>query len=792
MTLLNHDPAIDPAPSMETAAGPDRPALNTRQQAAVDHGDGPLLVFAGAGSGKTLVITQRIVNLVMNRGVSPYQIIALTFTNKAANEMRERIGAALGPLAERIWISTFHAACARILRRDAELIGLPSSFVIFDAADQRHLLKRVLAELQINPRQFPERNFANHISRLKRELKAPESVQNSGASFGIQRHLGAVYRAYQRSLQENGAVDFDDLLGLTIRLWEEHPATMATYRDRLRHVLVDEYQDTNQAQWRLIDLLVREHKNLCVVGDDDQSIYRWRGAEVGNILEFSRHYPGAQVITLAENYRSSQIILSAASAVVARNAKRHPKDLFTNRGGGEKIALFDCVDEEEEASCITAGVRHFHAREGIAYAEIAVFFRTNAQSRVVEDGLRRASIPYQVVGGLKFYDRKEVKDLLAYMRIIANPLDSVSLRRIINVPQRGIGSTTIERLHDYARETATSLLDAVRRAARPEAGQDEIVGKAAHARLRQFIDLYDELRGVAARESAAETLREIMRLSGYLDALEKEASAQADSRRENLHELISAAADFERETEGEDARMQDFLDHAALVSTQDAMSDESGAVTLMTLHASKGLEFDTVFMAGMEDGLFPHERVMYSTAELEEERRLCYVGMTRAKNRLLMSWAETRRVAGVRRASPRSLFLDDLPAECVAESAPIWHPSPSRYRSGSRQQASFSQRSAYGAYRSARSVESGDVDAVPSATSNTKERYYEYEPGEGPADHAGYQRGAQVRHPTFGLGWVREVSGSGDRLKVTVEFDDVGRKKLMVKYAALEFVEPLD
>ncbi|MBI3092462.1 MAG: UvrD-helicase domain-containing protein [Candidatus Tectomicrobia bacterium] len=766
-----------PTPQTKSA-----PPLNPQQRAAVEHTEGPLLVFAGAGSGKTFVITQRIAHLVHQRGVAPQQIIALTFTNKAAGEMRERLAAALGPLARGIWISTFHAACTRILRRHHELLGLPQRFVIYDAADQKHLLKQVLRDLKIDATRFPEAAFASRISRLKSDPQAPPPEPAAKPRFGIEQHLAAVAAAYDEALRANGAVDFDDLLRLTVELWESYPAVLETYRETLRYVLVDEYQDTNAMQWRLLDLLCRTHQNLCVVGDDDQSIYRWRGADVGNILEFARHYPKARVITLGENYRSSETILHAASAVVARNRRRQPKELFTGRGPGEKIILFEAYDEEEEASFITAGVRHRREAEGTDYRDIAVFFRTNAQSRVVEDGLRRAGIPYQVVGGLKFYDRKEVKDLLAYVRLLVNPRDDVSLLRIINVPPRGIGAATLQRLTDYAKRARLPLLEAVRHAAHPHLARAEdadlgaaVAGKAARGHLQQFVLLLDELGKMVAEASASETLTAVLRRSGYLESLAKEEDAQAESRRENLNELISAAQDFEQENDGE-VDVAAFLDHAALVAHQDVMSDASGVVTLMTLHASKGLEFDTVFMAGMEEGLFPHERSRHTTAELEEERRLCYVGMTRAKNRLLMSWATTRRVGGQRRSSLPSQFLADLPQEDLTEAA-VPH------RLGG-QTAALDRAT----------LADGMPRRKPRASRERRELAYEVEPAAQSGGEAstsdGYRRGMRVRHAIFGVGVVREVSGSGDTLKLSVEFPGAGVKKLMVKYAGLEVVEP--
>jgi DNA helicase II / ATP-dependent DNA helicase PcrA len=758
-----------PAPGDADAMRGDLLAgLNASQREAVLHVNGPLLILAGAGSGKTRVITHRIAHLIGAHGVAPWQVLALTFTNKAAEEMRGRVEKLLGASSQEIWVSTFHAACARMLRRDVEHLGrYTRSFVILDTADQSGLIKECLRELNISPDRYAPQAISGRISRLKNQLITAEQFAAGAQNFGFEEQVRRVYQLYQKKLVEQNALDFDDLLMQMVRLLEEVPEVLRFYRQKFRYILVDEYQDTNHAQYRIIRLMASEHRNLCVVGDDDQSIYGWRGADISNILSFERDYPDCAVVKLEENYRSTQSILKAAGVVIDKNVARKGKRLWTQREAGEKLTYVEAADETQEASFICQMMRRMRLSAGWDFRDMAIFYRTNAQSRAIEDALRVEGIPYQIVGGLKFYERKEVKDLLAYLRMTVNPRDSVSLRRVINVPPRGIGKVTVDKIAAHAEARGIPLYDAL-----GEMLTTGILSGAAAGKVKQFYALAEELRGLAATSSVAELIRELIRRTNFLD--QYGTTGEDEMRRQNIQEVITAADDFEERAQ--DPSLASFLDQTALIADQDTLIDDAGRVVLMTVHTSKGLEFPVVFISGMEDGIFPHRRAFEDSSELEEERRLCYVGMTRAKDRLFLSSAVRRRIYGTELYNPPSMFLQDIPSELLhAERAP-------RQAVGGRQ------------IRAPWSFEEGEkgggsaAEMMPAAAAGASQDVMRRE---GKVDTrqlwgGEYRPGTLVRHPEWGLGVVQKQEGEGDSLKLTIIFRDVGRKVVAAKYAKLE------
>ncbi|RMF94066.1 MAG: DUF3553 domain-containing protein [Nitrospinota bacterium] len=712
--------------------------LNPRQREAVEWTEGPLLILAGAGSGKTRVITHRIAYLIKEKGVLPWRILALTFTNKAAAEMKRRVEALLGGrLSSDIWISTFHAACARILRQEIARLGYSSHFLIYDSADQLDLIRECLRELNINRDLYPARRIAARISRLKNQLLTPEAYAASGPFFGLEEQVRRVYALYQQKLKERDALDFDDLLMLTVRLWETYPEVLHAYQNRFRYILVDEYQDTNRVQYHLLALLTQTHRNICVVGDDDQGIYGWRGATIENILSFEEQFPGCKVIRLEENYRSTRTILEAANQVIRHNRHRKRKTLWTQRPAGKPLHLFIGETEIDEADFVCATIKDLCHSGPYHFSDMAILYRTNAQSRVFEDALRRERIPYQIVGGLRFYDRKEVKDILAYLRLIVNPQDTVSLQRIINLPPRGIGRVTLERLFAAAGTRQLSPFDVI-----PHLDAQSGIPAGTRRKLEGFYHFIQECRTRMATLPPARLVEEVLERSGYLAMLEKGEATEAEARIENIKELISAADVFT--LQNPEASLTDFLDQTALISDQDLLEEGKGGVVLMTLHTAKGLEFPVVFMVGMEEGLFPHARSLHSEAEREEERRLCYVGITRAKEELYFTAAEYRRIYGTGQHNPLSPFLEDIDPSLV-QLIPAPSPSPPPLR--------------------------------PVLVPSPQEPEERFVPG------------ALVRHQEWGVGVIRAREGRGEETKLTIVFRSVGKKRVMVKYAPLELLE---
>src|SRR5215211_1848136 len=623
--------------------------LNPDQLDAVVHGDGPLLVVAGAGSGKTRVLTHRIGHLINQEGVSPFRILAITFTNKAADEMRQRVEALVGPVAKKMWVSTFHSACVRILRRDASRLGYPSNFSIYDQSDAERLTGYVIRDLGLDPKKFTSRGVHATISAAKNDLvRVDEYAAKAGSIF--ERKIADIYREYQARLEKAGAMDFDDLLTVTVRVFQTCPDVLAHYQERFEHILVDEYQDTNRAQNEIVLLLAAGHRNITVVGDSDQSIYRWRGADMRNILEFEQAFPDVTTILLEQNYLSTQTILDAANAVIENNASRKPKQLWTEAGRGDRIVRYHADDEGDEAQWVAHTVADLHDGGDHRWGDVAVFYRTNAQSRVVEEALMRSGIPYRVVGGTKFYDRREVKDALSYIRAVVNPADEVSVKRVLNVPKRGVGDTTVGRLDVWANAHGVTFMESLRPA------DDAGVGTASQRGIRQFLELVDQLVALVPI-GPGEVLQAALEHSGYLDELEAEHTVESAGRLENLGELVGSAREFQT--------VDEFLEQIALVADTDQIEDDDSKVTLMTLHSAKGLEFPVVFLVGAEEGVFPHIRALTEPEELEEERRLAYVGITRARQRLYLSHAWSRTLFGSTQYNPPSRFLDEIPVELV-------------------------------------------------------------------------------------------------------------------------------
>jgi DNA helicase-2/ATP-dependent DNA helicase PcrA len=630
--------------------------LNGPQRRAVEHRGSPLLVVAGAGSGKTRVLTHRVAHLIASGNATPWQILAITFTNKAADEMRERLVGLVGPVAEKMWVSTFHAACVRILRAQAERIGYRKSFTIYDDADSRRLVEQIERELNIDVKKLPPRGVQAAISGAKAELAGPDQYREAAQGV-FERRIADVYVHYQQRLQGASAMDFDDLLVQTVRLFRQCPDVLESYRERFAHVLVDEYQDTNRAQNELVLMLGGEHHNVCAVGDSEQAIYGFRGADIRNILEFEEAFPDAAVIPLEQNYRSTKTILDAANAVIANNVTRVPKELWTEGKAGGRIRRFRADDEYEEADWITNEIRRLGDTEGLRHSDVAVFFRTNAQSRSLEDAMMRAEVPYKVVGGTRFYDRREVKDVLGYLRVLANPADEVSARRIVNVPRRGVGDTSAERLATWAREHDMSFAAAL--AFCDEAGVSPKAVKGIAA-LRGLLDDLRRMDEAGARPG--ELVVAVAERTGYLAELEAEGTVEARGRIENIAELAGGAAAFDS--------LDEFLESVALVSDADDLAGEESRVSLMTLHTAKGLEFPAVFLVGMEDGIFPHLRALDDPMQLEEERRLCYVGITRAREHLYVTHAWSRTLWGTTSHAIPSRFLSELPEELVEDVGP--------------------------------------------------------------------------------------------------------------------------
>lgn len=632
--------------------------LNPEQKEAVLHTEGPLLILAGAGSGKTRVLTFRIAYMIEEKGINPWNILAITFTNKAAKEMKERVGQLIGSTQD-MWISTFHAACARILRKDIERLGgYKSNFVIFDTKDQEAVVKDCLKELNLNEKNFPFKMVSAAISNAKNLLEDPARFAQKNSSDIRARKMSDIYTLYQKKLKKNNALDFDDILFKTVELLANNPDILAYYQNKFKYIMIDEYQDTNYCQYRLVSLLSKEHHNLCVVGDDDQSIYSWRGADIGNILNFEKDFPAAKIIKLEQNYRSTQTILDAANSVIKNNFGRKSKKLWTENETGGSILFYNAMDEWGEANFISSEINQLQELYAKRLNEFAVLYRTNAQSRVIEESFMSHGIPYRIIGGFKFYDRKEVKDVIAYLRLIQNPDEDVSLKRIINIPKRGIGNTTLEAIQSYARQSDDSLFGALL-----SIDSIEGISKKALSNIKDFVKLISGLMAAAEIKKPSEVLKELLEKSGFLDSLQKEGDEDSLTRAENIRELLSATMEFE--SKNPEANLQQFLEQMALMSDIDNLNTETEAVVLMTLHSAKGLEFPVVFMSGMEEGVFPSQRSYFEEHQMEEERRLMYVGITRARETLYLTAAFERTIFGSTTYNTVSQFIKEIPKDLI-------------------------------------------------------------------------------------------------------------------------------
>ncbi|MGY5034971.1 DNA helicase PcrA [Streptomyces sp. 900116325] len=759
-----HRPVIDAAALLD--------GLNTEQRAAVVHAGSPLLIVAGAGSGKTRVLTHRIAHLLAERGVHPGQILAITFTNKAAGEMKERVEQLVGPRANAMWVMTFHSACVRILRRESKKLGFTSSFSIYDAADSKRLMALVCRDLDLDPKRFPPKSFTAKVSNLKNELIDEETFAGQAAD-GFEKTLAQAYAMYQSRLREANALDFDDIIMTTVHLLQAFPDVAEHYRRRFRHVLVDEYQDTNHAQYTLVRELVGPAgpadapAELCVVGDADQSIYAFRGATIRNILQFEEDYPNATTILLEQNYRSTQTILSAANAVIERNESRRPKNLWTNAGEGARITGYVADTEHDEAQFVADEIDRLTDAGDAKAGDVAIFYRTNAQSRVFEEIFIRVGLPYKVVGGVRFYERKEVRDILAYLRVLANPEDTVPLRRILNVPKRGIGDRAEAMIDALSLREKITFPQALRRV-------DEAYGMAARSAnaVKRFNTLMEELRTIVESGAGpAVVLEAVLERTGYLAELQASTDPQDETRIENLQELAAVALEFEQERgeadtgEGASAgTLAEFLEKVALVADSDQIPDEdtdgSGVITLMTLHTAKGLEFPVVFLTGMEDGVFPHMRALGQVKELEEERRLAYVGITRARERLYLTRAAMRSAWGQPSYNPPSRFLEEIPDQHLQWKRTGPMAAPAGPTSGITSSLSSSRsRSGPSGFATRRTSDKPTITLVV---------------------------GDRVTHDQFGLGTVTAVEGIGDQAKATVDFGDERPKKLLLRYAPVE------
>ena len=721
--------------------------LNPAQREAVAATEGPVLVVAGAGSGKTRVLTYRIAHLIRDLRVPPESILAITFTNKAAKEMKARVGALVGGVVNSMWVSTFHSACVRILRREATRLGYRSGFSIYDDADSLRLIRMVTKDLDLDSKRFPEKAMQGVISKAKSELVDFESFADQGDGF-FHEQVADIYRLYQQRLVEASAMDFDDLLMVTVEVFAAFPDVLEHYQQRFRYVLVDEYQDTNRAQYVLVKQLTASHGNLCVVGDSDQSIYKFRGADIRNIRDFEKDYPDARVIVLDQNYRSTETILEAANSIISNNTKRTPKHLWSDRGQGLPITRYEAEDEHDEAGYLVDEIERLKD-EGFNLADFAVFYRTNAMSRVIEDVFVRRGVPYTVVGSVKFYDRKEIKDTIAYLRALVNPSDEVSVKRIINEPRRGIGNTTVAHIDRYSQAKKISFFEGLQQAVDiPQ------LNSRAQKLILEFVGLVDGLRQKTEEGGVEAGVQAVLDDTGMLANLETEGTIEAMGRVENLRELVGVASEFESSNEGAiiadeefDAldnlrRLEIFLESTALVADIDEWDEGAGAVTLMTLHTAKGLEFPAGFIAGMEDGVFPHMRSLGDPDELEEERRLAYVGITRAQDRLYLTSAWSRTLFGGSSYNPPSRFLKELPEQLMT-------------KAGKRQRRS-------------------PVDRAAATGPSTTVSADQIAPGD------------RVRHQKWGLGTVREIVGEGDRAEAEVMFDTQGKKRLLLAWAPLE------
>lgn len=743
--------------------------LNKEQREAAETIEGPLLILAGAGSGKTRVLTYRIAYLIEN-GVYPGNIIAITFTNKAAAEMKERVESLIDSNEKGMWISTFHSACVRILRQDIDKIGFNKNFVIYDTQDQEKLIKECLKDLNLDEKIFPPKEILSKIGSLKDVLVDADYYYKKYSNDYKNRRIAEIYELYQKKLKSNNALDFDDIIMNTVKLLKAHPDILSYYQRKFRYILVDEYQDTNKAQYEFVNLLAKSHRNLCVVGDDDQSIYGWRGADVRNILDFEKDYPDAKVIKLEENYRSTKKILDAANFVIQNNEQRKEKRLWTKNQEGENIKLYRAGNEREEADFIVNEIMKL-TDAGRSYSDFAVLYRTNAMSRIIEEAFVTANVPYRVYGGLKFYDRKEVKDILSYLKFVNNPLDNISLERIVNTPKRGIGDATLEKIRQYSDESDISLFNSLENAKKIDG-----LGKKVVSAIIKFTEIINNLINQRDSMKVSDMILEVLEKTGYQSEMENENTEEANQRLENLKEFYSAAVEFEEKSE--EISLGDFLERVALVSDTDDLSS-SGCITLMTLHTAKGLEFPAVFIAGMEEGIFPHYSAQTDMKELEEERRLCYVGITRAKEVLYLTCARVRLMFGRTSVNPVSSFVSEIPEELIDEISENNGKTPYN-----------SYNDSFRVNRNISGNFTAPYDYNKRETSNVKNyANREAKRNKPKIDNGDIKAGIKIMHKSFGKGIIIAVKDIKGDKQITVHFDNAGLKNLLLSMSPIEKIQ---
>ena len=760
--------------------------LNDKQYEAVVNTEGPCLVIAGAGSGKTKVLTHKIAYLIDEKGVLPWNILAITFTNKAANEMKERIEGLVGDVAKDIWMGTFHSVCVRILRRFIDRIGFDSSFIIFDTSDQRTLIKACIKNIGLDDKMFTDRSVQSEISNAKNEMLEPDQYTLRANGDFRKEKIALVYEMYQKRLKENNAIDFDDIINYTIKILMDNPDVLEYYSDKFKYVLVDEYQDTNKSQFTLVTLLASKNGNITVVGDNDQGIYSFRGADISNILNFERDFPGTKIIKLEQNYRCTGNILKAANSVIKNNEVKYKKQLWTENDVGNLPKVYSAKNEYDEGTYIATQIEHLRREEKYNYSDFAILYRMNTQSRAIEEILRREEIPYKIIGGLKFYERKEIKDVISYLRLIQNPSDNISLKRVINEPKRGIGKTSLDNIEKLAEDTGISMYEIIKNA-------DQYGLNRVFLNSREFVNVIEELRNKKDDIKISELIKEILNKSGYTKALEEENTIEAENRIENLDEFLTVAIEFEDESA--ENKLSDFLEGITLSSDIDNMEETDDSVTLMTLHSAKGLEFPVVFLVGMEEGIFPGYKSISEPKELEEERRLCYVGITRAKKNLFLTCSKQRTIFGSTSCNPISRFLKEIPEELLdgydevfgenqennrfEDSKYSWtygskdNGNIKTYKIDKKEQVSAASNITGFAFRTAESF----LNSIGKKASNSN------------VDLSQYKAGVRIFHKKFGEGTISTVEPEGEDLKVDINFDKVGHKRLMAKYANLEVIE---
>ena len=764
--------------------------LNDKQYEAVVTTEGPCLVIAGAGSGKTKVLTHKIAYLIGEKQVKPWNILAITFTNKAANEMKERIENLVGDVAADIWMGTFHSICVRILRRFIDRIGFDSSFIIFDTSDQRTLVKTCIKAIGLDDKMFTDRSVLSEISNAKNEMLEPEQYTVRANGDFRKEKIALVYEMYQKRLKENNAIDFDDIINYTIKILMENPDILEYYSDKFKYVLVDEYQDTNKAQFTLVTLLASKNGNITVVGDNDQGIYSFRGADISNILNFERDFPGTKIIKLEQNYRCTGNILKAANAVIKNNEVTYKKELWTENEVGKLPTVYSASNEYDEGTYIAQQIEHLRREEYYKYSDFAILYRMNTQSRAIEEILRRESIPYKIIGGLKFYERKEIKDIISYLRLIQNPSDNLSLKRIINEPKRGIGKTSLDKIEELSNNTGVPMYEIIKNA--EQYGLNRVFLNS-----REFVNAIEELRTKKDDIKISDLIKETLKKSGYTQALENENTIEAENRIENLDEFLTVAIEFEDESA--DNKLSDFLEGITLSSDIDNMEETEETVTLMTLHSAKGLEFPVVFLVGMEEGIFPGYKSIGEPKELEEERRLCYVGITRAKEYLFLTCSKQRTIFGSTSCNQVSRFLREIPSDLLdgydkalgekQESNNVFGDSKYSWTYGSKDNGN---------------IKTYKIDkhepAVAAASSNSNNNGFMFRTAESflnnltkkstgtNVDLSKYKAGVKIYHKKFGEGIISNVEPEGDDLKVDINFDKVGHKRLMAKFANLEII----